>query len=229
MNKYHQEILEKIKRAGRSGTSETASYLGHPHLHYGISVPQRRVIAKEWTRVHKDISYIDFLALLDSLYNGKSYEEKTIASILLGYLPKLRKSIAPQDLDKWLDELVGWAEIDSLCQSNFTADDILSKWAEWEKLIRKFANNKNISKRRASLVLLTGVVSNFDDKRLANLAFEVVDKLKRERNILITKAISWLLRDLIKHSRTRVESYIKENSSSLAKIAIREVNAKLLK
>jgi hypothetical protein len=43
-------------------------------------------------------------------------------------------------------------------------------------------------------VLLTGPVSRSDDARFRDLAFEMTERLKRERIILITKAVSWLLR-----------------------------------
>ena len=50
MNKKHQEILNKIKEYSGKGTSETASYLGSNHVHCGVSVPQRRKIAKAWKK-----------------------------------------------------------------------------------------------------------------------------------------------------------------------------------
>ena len=229
MNKYHQELLEEIKKYARKGTAETANYLGNNHIHYCVSVPQRRKIAKAWGKENKDISLEEFIDLTNSLFSGHSYEEKTMASILLGDFPKLRKEINPELISEWLDNLQGWAEIDTLCQSNFTPDEFLGKWTNWEKLIRKFAEDKNISKRRASLVLLTGVVAKSDDKRLADLALDVIDRLKNEKDILITKAISWLLRDLIHNSRVRVETYIKRNADLLPKIALREVANKLAK
>lgn len=230
MNKYHQEILDTIKKYSKTEkhTSETAKYLGHSHYHYGLSVPQRREIAKRFISNHKDINQNDFVALLDSLYRGESYDEKSFGGILLGYLPKLRKQINPTLLDIWLDYLEGWAEIDSLCQSNFTSEDILDKWKEWMRLIKKFSKSKNINRRRASLVLLTGVVTQSDDSKLSNLAFKVIDKFKHEKSILITKAVSWLLRDLIKHHKDEVEVYLNKNIKSLPQIIIREVNDKLV-
>ena len=42
---------------------------------------------------------------------------------------KLRKQ-----LRAWLDHLVGWAEIDSLC-TIFTAEEILANRREWERFI----------------------------------------------------------------------------------------------
>lgn len=229
MNQYHQLILDSVKKEvkKRKQTSETSGYLGHKHIHYGLSSSQKREIAKSWVNNHKDISFQKFKELLDSLYKGKSYEEKSLAGMLLGYLPKLRKQLDPKLLDNWINYLEGWAEIDSTCQSIFTADELLSNWNRWKEFLRNLANSQNINKKRASLVLLTGPVRNSEDKRLTNLAFKNIEKLKIEKHILITKAISWLLRDLIKYHRDRVEIYLNENLESLPKIAVRETSNKI--
>lgn len=203
-------------------------YLGSTHPVYGVSVSKKREIAKNWIKQHKNISFNQFIDLLDSLYDGKSYEEKTFAGILIDYFQILSKDIDPKLLDKWLDNLNGWAEIDSLCQSSFKLDALLSKWGAWVKLIRGFAEDKNISKRRASLVLLTNFSVKSSDPRLAALAFEITKKLQSEKDILITKAVSWLLRSLVKHHRLKVTNFLKENLTLLPKIALRETKKKLL-
>jgi 3-methyladenine DNA glycosylase AlkD len=230
MGKYYKEILEEIKKRARSNSDSTwaAKYLGTSHLYYGLSNPIKREIAKVWAKNHKDIQIREFIDLLDSLYTGKSYDEKAVASYLLVYLPDLRKQLKPILLDNWLNCLSGWAEVDSLCQSNFSADEILFYWDSWKSLLIKFSKDKNISKKRASLVLLTKVVYQSSDSRLSDLAFEIVDRLKQEKDILITKAISWILRDLTYLHSKEVEKYLKENENTLPKIAIRETRRKLL-
>lgn len=230
MNKYHQEILEEIKKYTGKGTkySWDANYLGSKDFHYSLSNPIKRQIIKNWINNHRSISLEEFSSLLTSLYSNTSYEEKTVAGYLLEYFPKLRSQIDLKLLDKWLDNLSGWAEIDTTCQPNFPAEELLNRWDEWKSLIEKLSKDQNINKRRASLVLLTGAVAKSDDKRLSNLAFEIIERLKGERHILITKAISWLLRDLTKLHKKEVEDYIKNNENNLPKIALRETKRKLL-
>ncbi|MBY0432537.1 MAG: DNA alkylation repair protein, partial [Cyclobacteriaceae bacterium] len=54
-----------------------------------------------------------------------------------------------------------------------------------------------------------------------------IERLKIEKEILITKAISWLLRDLVKHHTKMVSQYISRNKNTLPAIAIRETLTKL--
>jgi 3-methyladenine DNA glycosylase AlkD len=166
--------------------------------------------------------------LLDALIKGRSHDEKVLAAILLGYSEIHRQHVTPQHLDSWLNHLAGWAEVDALCYSNIAADEMLSQWSAWKAMLVTFSKDKNVHKRRASLVLLTGPVWCSSDPRLAKIAFENIGRLKSEKDILITKAISWLLRRLIRNHRKEVASYIKTNADGLPKIAIRETRRKLL-
>ncbi len=228
MNPLHQQILKLIQSASpERNIYNTSQYHGTTHKHYYISNPQHHALIKEWLK-NKTLNLKEYLELLGSLYQGDSHEEKTSGGRLLEYLPKLREQVPPQKLDLWLNYLEGWAEVDSLCQNKFKVKEILEKWEEWEKLLGQLAQDRNIHKRRASLVFLTGPVGQSDDSRLSELAFKNIDLLKAEKDILITKAISWLLRSLIRYHRHEVEKYLLGNKDTLPKIAIRETNQKLL-
>jgi len=159
---------------------------------------------------------------------GKSHDERRIAGKLLEFLPKLRKQLNPLLLNKWLEGAEGWAEVDSICQSNFSAVEMLANWQVWEKIITKFSRDKNIHKRRASLVLLANPVRQSSDARLVKIALTSIDQLKGENDILITKAVSWLLRACIKNHRGMVRKYLESNLDNLPSIAVRETNCKLL-
>lgn len=233
MNKYHQEILEEIKRVAdlnpkQHSWFDAGRYMGTPRLIYNISNPQTRIIARNWIKEHKNLSKDEIVKVLNSFFEGESHNERCFGGKLLEYLPELRKDLDSFLIDKWLTGAKGWGEVDSLCQSAFGAKEVLGNWVEWEKLLKKLVKDSDIQKRRASLVLLTKSVRESDDVRLVDLAFVNLDELKEEKDILITKAVSWLLRSLTFHHKKRVEEYLKENKDSLPKITLREVTRKLL-
>lgn len=228
VNKHHRQLLAKIKQGRREkGKRDPVSYLGSDRVHYHLNSLAKRQIAKDWYRENKNISQKELISLLDSLYQANSYEEKTIASEILTLFKTYRSKVAQLRIDKWLTKLAGWAEIDALCQSTFEPQEFLDSWQTWGRLIDKFSKSKQISKRRASLVLLTKAVRKNPDKRFAKMAFRNIDRLKQEKDVLITKAISWLLRSLIIHHRSQVGAYLRQSETSLPKIAIRETKKKL--
>jgi 3-methyladenine DNA glycosylase AlkD len=104
---------------------------------------------------------------------------------------------------------------------------LAADWPAWARLVERLAGDRNINKRRAALVLLTAPTRRSDDPRFRDLALQVVERLKAERPILITKAVSWLLRSMAPRHAPVVADYLEANAASLPAIAVRETRVKL--
>jgi 3-methyladenine DNA glycosylase AlkD len=229
INPLHQEILKSIKEKSGTPTQHTFldSYLGNAHPRYPINAPTLRTIAKDWMKNHTAISCTAFTSLLTSLINGPSSTEKCMAGILLDYASGEQRKFNPKLFDQWLDQLIGWAEVDTVCTGKYTVHQLPSDWKSWAPLLERFSKSDNIQKRRASLVLLCSPLRHSDDERLAKMALKNIERLKHEKDVLITKAISWVLRSMVNRHKTLVAQYLKENQDSLPSIAVRETRTKL--
>lgn len=230
-NKIHREILNLFKSYGLKDDFKQRQwlqrYLGSNKPTLGLSAKNTDEIIK---KIIKENEFDDksLTELLDSLYkNGGSFEELNLAARLVGRLPRIRKKININKLDEWLNYTCGWAEVDGLCQSNFTAEEVLENWNEWEKLVKKLVRDKNINKRRASLVLLVKAMRQSNDRRLLETEMENIRKLMKEKEVLITKAVSWGLRAMEKFHKKELVKFLKENKESLPKIAYREAMRKV--
>ena len=222
LHPLHQELLAAIEAfasAENTALAQGNRYVGTSKPVYLMKSASIGLIFREFTRRHSDLTLAEFVPLLDSLSQGETYNEYTAVGVLLGAYPKLRRELDPWRLDRWLEHARGWAEVDTICQTNFTALELLSDWETWSALLSALAGRENIHQRRASLVLLTKPLRESDDPRLAALAFANVESLKHEKDILITKAVSWILRALIKHHRMEVEAYLEAQAEGLPKIA----------
>jgi 3-methyladenine DNA glycosylase AlkD len=230
-NPIHQQLLKKFSKLESTNKKEmewVKKYLGTDKTCQGIAFKDMNAIATALTK-ENNFTEEKLIDLLNSLYtNGSSFTELAMAASLLGRHQKIKENMDLSNVDNWLNYTHGWAEIDMLCQSNFTAKEVLNRWTEWKKLLEKFVKDENISKRRASLVLLTKPLRQSDDPQLSKLAFEQVEKLKHEKDILITKAVSWILRALVKFHKDEVLVYLKENKETLPSIAYREALSKAL-
>lgn len=228
-NKYHQEILRLIiKHSGRP-TQHTFldGYLGNKHPRHAINVPTLRKIAKQWIDSHADVKHKEFSTLLSSLLKGESFTEKIFAGILLNYSTPDQRKFDAKLFIQWLNHVEGWAEVDSLCTGSYSITQITGEFHAWKPLLIQLAKSSNINKRRASIVLLCSPLQNTSDKRIATLALQNIERLKTEREILITKAISWTLRSMAKHFREILTEYVRNNKETLPKIAVRETLMKL--
>jgi 3-methyladenine DNA glycosylase AlkD len=230
-NSIHLQILKDIlKLKSNSDLKETQwvqNYLGSNKPTKGFSASDVKKFAKNIVD-NNALDQNQLIDLLNSLYqNAVTFNEIDIAARILGVKPQFCRNLDPNVLDNWLNYTYGWAETDLLCQSNFDSKMLLSNWSEWEKILKQFNQDPNIHKRRASLVLLTKPLRDSADLRLSELAFANIENLKSEKEILITKAVSWLLRSLVKFHRPEVKIYLEKNQDSLPKIAYREAFAKL--
>jgi 3-methyladenine DNA glycosylase AlkD len=230
MHPDHAKLLAELRQAARpsaDGLARTDSYGGSGRLHFNTPVPAQRATAKRWLAANKAADIAGALALVESLLAGQSHEEKTLAAILVGASARLRLAVRPADLCRWLGQVNGWAEVDSFCQNLFSAEQMVDDWPAWRVFLEALSTDADINRRRASLVLLTGPVHYSSDTRFSDLAFANIERLKAEAPILITKAVSWLLRALVDNHRAAVIRYLAEQEASLPKIAVRETRTKL--
>lgn len=229
MHPSHLEILTSIRQHSGKPKKDAFlnSYLGNPHLLYPINTPTMRKIAKDWRRAHPELSPDELVRVLTSLIKGKSCTEKCMAGILLSQSARTQRKFDPVIFDRWLDHLVGWVEVDSLCTGDYMVTEIQEDWARWKKLLTQFSRSSNIQKRRASLVLLCSPLRHNKDERLLKAALDNVLRLQTEKEVLITKAISWVLRSASVHHPQEVRKFLALNKDKLPAIAVRETVAVL--
>lgn len=227
MKNIRQTIISELKSMAGTGNKaqSSSSYTGSHHYFYAVPVPKRRALLKA---IIKDREADELLLLADALFKGRSHEEKTMGAMVLTYRPDVRQLCDLATLDNWLGELVGWAEIDAFCYNTVSPEEILAELKAWKQFICALAHDANINKRRAALVFLTHPTARSSDERLHALAFKLILQLAPEKDILITKAISWLLRSQIDTRKNEVAEFIKTHESVLPKIALRETRRKLL-
>ncbi len=229
MNTHHAGLLELLKSKASAVNKRAASnaYLGNSSVIYNVPSPVLRGFTKQWLAENRTLSPEATLTVVDSLISGSSHEEKKLACFILGARKPVRSLVSISQLDQWLDSLSGWAEVDALCQNTFSAADVSPSWQDWENFLSRLSIDPNINRRRASLVFLVGLTRKADDDRFHTLAKANIQRLMNEKDVLITKAISWLLRCMINTQRTQTASFLEEHAQTLPAIAVRETRAKL--
>ena len=219
-------LVQQLRAAGRPYGYDSSVSSGHPY--FSVAAPDLRRIARAWLAAHRKADAAAVLAVVDRLFEGAHYDEKVLAAVMLGYSRAPRALATPAMVDRWLHGLAGWAEIDSLCASVFPAAEMAGAWPQWRDLIDRLSRDAgNINRRRAALVLLCTPARTSDDPRFAELAYEVIGRLAPERPILITKAVSWLLRSLAMRRPADVAAWLDAHSAALPAIAVRETRKKI--
>ena len=176
---------------------------------------------------NKEMPADEFVLVVKRLITGKTFTEKILAGVLVSLARPIQRSFDPAWFDRWLSHTNGWCEVDTLCTGRYPEIEVPKQWATWKKLLTKFSRNEKIEKRRASVVLLCSPLRRNPDKHLLEQALKNVDRLKAEKEVLITKAISWVLRSASVHFPREVKKYVTSNQEKLPKIAVRETLTKI--
>ncbi|MFA5927243.1 MAG: DNA alkylation repair protein [Patescibacteria group bacterium] len=203
-------------------------YMGNNRRFLGAKTGDLVKISREVVKDQNNLEIDELVALISTLFAADNFEEYVIGGKIITFLkPDTRAKISFDQLETWLSGAKGWVEVDVICQSSYTGQEVLDRWDEWQKMIKKFRESDIISLRRASLVLQNLSIRKINDKRLRQLAFATIEELKSEKDVLITKAISWLLRSLSDLDKKEVKDYLLKNELTLPRIAFRETMKKI--
>ena len=192
---------------------------------YGLRVPQLRGIVRTWGRAHKQVEFDDLVALVDSLWNGESREERMMFTYLLEHYKHLIPDLTRTDFERWRQSLDNWEMTDGLGW-------VLAFWLLGDPDARlgylgELIADEDVWSRRLALVATTPINRGHTGFTIPDLTLELVDRVKEERHPMITKAVSWALREMTKSHPDRVAAYLEENRQVLARHVVREVNNKL--
>lgn len=108
----HAPIVPQGPDPGNANASS-----GRPY--YGLSVPDQRRMVRGWLADHRTWTPEQVLRTVNGLLASPSYEEKTCGCMIIKERQGARRLVAPTQVEAWLDDIRGWAEVDSLCQSMF--------------------------------------------------------------------------------------------------------------
>ena len=93
--------------------------------------------------------------------------------------------------------------------------------------LRALIYDEHLWSRRLALVATVPLNRGHTGMTFPQLTLELIDAVKHERHPMITKAISWALRAMIRHHRDQVAAYLEDQRGVLGAHIVREVTNKL--
>jgi len=225
VQEWHAELLSAIESladpAYREGSLMVAPTAQRVH---GIRTPDNRRLAREWRRAHRDVDQAVVLSLVEVLWNAESRDERALGLEILNLHPNLVRDLEVARFDRWRLDIDNWGVCD------FLGTRILGPWVEAEpedrlRYLEQLVGDAHLYSRRLGLV--ASVYLNTGGTEYGEWTLSQVDRLIDERDPMITKAISWSLRQMTRHQASIVEAYVDSRTDRIAALPRREVRNKL--
>jgi 3-methyladenine DNA glycosylase AlkD len=162
---------------------------------------------------------------VDSLRDGRSREERMLVTYLFEHYKHCAPDLTTVHFERWRRGLDNWEVTDGLGW-------LLALWLLVDPDTRldylgELIADEDVWSRRVALVATATINRGYTDFTIPDLTLELIDQVKEERHPMITKAVSWALRQMTKSHPDRVAAYLEENREVLAAHVVREVNNKL--
>jgi 3-methyladenine DNA glycosylase AlkD len=221
-----QHLLEQIEQHADAEHRAKHDVLAPTALKvYGVRVPDLRKIARAWHRAHKEIAQEDLVALVEALWSGESREQRVLATLLLEHYSQWVGALSRAHFERWRQNLDGWELTDGLgwTLALWLAADLEGRQSYLQELIV----DEDVWSRRLALVPTARLNRGKMGATAPDLTLSLIDQVKAERHPMITKAVSWVLRETIKTHRDQVADYLEQNRNALASHVVREVDNKL--
>jgi len=216
----HRALLKAAKASADAPYRKGApGILKTPRTVLGTRVPKLRAIARRWSRDNADASSLDRRKLVLELWKSPTREEQLLALWVLETLGELTEW---RDLALLRGGLDSWEPTDQMAHlvADFIERDVESR----SHHVTDLAASEHLWTIRLGVVTL----SQLNHRGLAkDLTTDVIDQVRHHRDPMITKAVSWALREFASKWPGPTRSYLKARGDELPAIAIRETRNKL--
>jgi 3-methyladenine DNA glycosylase AlkD len=209
------------------GTAERAAhekaYLKSSLLHYGVSVPDVRKLAKTVASREGLTDHDELVELTSALWDNGIYEQRAIA---VEFLALYRRLLVAEDLaliEELLRRSYTWALVDHLAET--IVGFLLTRYPELGTQLDRWTSDEDFWIRRSALLALLRPLRDGggDFARFARYA----DSMIEEKEFFIRKAIGWVLRETGKKQPDLVTEWLLPRAKLVSGLTFREAVRRL--
>lgn len=231
VNSERNWFRRKLKEIGDSKRAVgEKKYLKSPWKFYGVSVPIRHKIVREWFKKHQLLQMDEAEKLAENLWNSVLHEEKSLAIEILqlvGY--KLTTEQMPL-VEKMINEVTGWDHLDEI--AIIVVGKMIDNDKATLKYLPKWAKSKNFWVRRAAI--LSQILQFRRKAGNKKLFFEIIMPMfdegmhwSKEERFFIRKAIGWAIREIANVEPEVAFKFIKLYKNKMSGLTFREASRNL--
>lgn len=221
-----KHLVDVLRQQRNPGDAEIVrGYLKTSSLDfYGIRLPVIRKLAREESRA---VALENSTSFLIDVWKVRVFDaRRAAAEALLEFIKRgMPSSEALTLIDSWIDDIDTWALTDPL---SWCVGKLLLRSAEIQNILREWGKSAHIWRRRMAIVPYLEILSHGQYR--PEYAPWVLDAMRPhlgDPEFFVGKAVGWVLRQLSYHVPSLVRRFIKENTSRMTPLVLREGGRKL--
>jgi 3-methyladenine DNA glycosylase AlkD len=195
------------------------AYMKSDMPYRGVSAPAQKALWREIFRDHRLASAEEWRRVIVELWRSAKYREERYAAIALSdlkaYAPHRTMTSLPM-FEEMIVTGAWWDYVDVIASHQL--GDILRGEPLRMKLLRRWARDRDMGKRRAAILCQLGFKSDTD----LDLLYACIEPSVDSREFFLRKAIGWALRQYAWTDPREVRRYVKANRARLSPLSVRE-------
>jgi 3-methyladenine DNA glycosylase AlkD len=218
MNKYANEIRAILLNVADDKIKEKVLRLTSGAKCIGVTVPRIRSLSKTFKQKYSNLTIEELCAIMDTLCKNKCREEILFGIFLIANFKKNILAIPWTKINSWLDALDNWETCDQL-SSNIVTPIIAKNISLIDKL-KPLAQSNNLWKRRFAVATAANI--NHGGRQFPDQTLAICKILLTDKEIMVTKAVGWALREISKKSPDLVFNFLKTNNQYISERLMKE-------
>jgi 3-methyladenine DNA glycosylase AlkD len=217
---------EITRRLSEFGTGSPAEHRTSAQRDFGLYVSDLRLVVKEYRKKLADEDGESMYQLALTLLEGGIRECRQVACELIAGHRAARESLNVRRIEALGAGMDNWGCVDGFCCT--LAGQAWREGRLTDAAIERWSRSTDLWWRRAAVVATVPLNirsrgGTGDTARTLN----VCRRLIGDREIMVQKAISWALRELIVWDRQAVADFLEEHDHQVSSLVHREVRRKL--
>ncbi len=217
INEYTDRIRHSLLALSDEATKEKAERLTSGAWCIGVTVPNIRQLAKELKPDFATLPFETLCRIVDQLFESKCREEILLAVFVLAQRKKDLASIPWTRVALWLDHLDNWETCDQL---SIIIAPLIAKIPSLLTELYALTASSNPWKRRFAAATAANI--NHDGRAYPEETFRIVRPLLTDREVVVSKAVGWALREVSKKCPRETFGFLKENLGIIPRRLLKE-------
>jgi len=218
VNEYINKIRNRLIESADELTKEKVLRLTSEAKCIGVPVPKIRQLAKDFKIAFANLDFAIISEIADQFFKEECREEILFSIFIIAQQKKNFSKIEWNRISTWLKHIDNWETCDQL--SGNVVTPIIVKNPDMLKNLFELTKSENKWERRFAVATVANI--NHGGRAYPKETFWICKPLLTDKELVVTKAVGWAIREISKKCPMETFDFLKENLKIIPKKLLKE-------